>query len=69
MTRLERLARDKHSSIQRKSVNYGQKRFITLAAGDKSDKKLRHFYTDFKVEQKSVLSQGLNVKKITAVIY
>jgi hypothetical protein len=25
------LARDKHSSLLRKSVNYGQKRFITLA--------------------------------------
>ncbi len=27
------LARDKHSSLLRKSVNYGQKRFITLAPG------------------------------------
>jgi hypothetical protein len=31
-TRLKRLARDKHSSLLRKSVNYGQKGFITLAA-------------------------------------
>ncbi len=30
-TRLERLARDKHSSLLQKSVNYGQKSLITLA--------------------------------------
>ncbi len=28
-----RLARDKHSSLLRKSVNYGQKSFITLTPG------------------------------------
>ncbi len=31
MLHLERRARDKHSSLLQKSVNYGQKRFITLA--------------------------------------
>ncbi len=30
-TRLEKHARDKRSSLLRKSVNYGQKSFITLA--------------------------------------
>ncbi len=29
-TRLERLARDKHSSLLQKSINYRQKGFITL---------------------------------------
>jgi hypothetical protein len=29
-TRLERLARDKHSSLLRKSVNYGQKKFYNI---------------------------------------
>jgi hypothetical protein len=28
-TRLERLARDKHSSLLRKSVNYGRKKFYS----------------------------------------
>ncbi len=28
--RLERLARDKHSSLLRKLVNYGQKKFYTI---------------------------------------
>jgi hypothetical protein len=28
---LETLARDKHSSLLRKSLNYGQKKFIILA--------------------------------------
>jgi hypothetical protein len=32
-TRLERLGRDKHYSLLQKSVNYGQKSFITLAPG------------------------------------
>jgi hypothetical protein len=32
-TRLEKLARDEHSSLLRKSVIYGQKSFITLAPG------------------------------------
>ncbi len=32
-TRLERLAMDKHSSLLRKSVNYGQKSFTTLGPG------------------------------------
>jgi hypothetical protein len=32
-TRLERLARDKHSSLLRKSVNYDVKSFIGLGAG------------------------------------
>jgi hypothetical protein len=31
MNRLERVVRDKHSSLVRKSVNYGQKSFMTLA--------------------------------------
>jgi hypothetical protein len=30
-TRLEKLAREKHSSFLQKSVNYGQKSFINLA--------------------------------------
>ncbi len=34
-TRLERLAKDKHSSLLQKSVNYGQKSIITLAPGPK----------------------------------
>jgi hypothetical protein len=29
-TRLERLARDKHPSLLRKSVNYGRKRFYNI---------------------------------------
>ncbi len=29
-TRLERLARDKHSSLLQKSVNYGQKKFNNI---------------------------------------
>jgi hypothetical protein len=32
MTTLSILARDQHSSLLRKSVNYGQKRFLTSAA-------------------------------------
>jgi hypothetical protein len=32
-TKLEKHARDKHSSLLRKFVNYGQKSFITLAPG------------------------------------
>ena len=32
-TKLERLARDKHSSLLQKSVNYGEKSFITLGPG------------------------------------
>jgi hypothetical protein len=32
-TRLERLAKDKHSSFLQIFVNYGQKSFITLAPG------------------------------------
>ncbi len=32
-TRLEKLARDKHSSLIKKSANYGQKSFITLGPG------------------------------------
>ena len=32
-TRLERLARDKRSSLLRKLVNYGPKSFITLGPG------------------------------------
>ncbi len=32
-TRLEKLARDKHSSLLQKIVNYGQKSFITLVPG------------------------------------
>ncbi len=32
-TRLEKLARDKHSSLLRKFVNYGRKRLITLVPG------------------------------------
>jgi hypothetical protein len=32
-TRLERLARDKHSSLLQKLVKYGQKSFIKLAPG------------------------------------
>ena len=35
-TRLEKLAMDKHPSLLQKSVNYGQKSFITLAPGLKS---------------------------------
>jgi hypothetical protein len=31
LTRLEKLGRDKHSSLLQKSINYGQKSFITLA--------------------------------------
>ena len=31
LTRLERLVMDKHSSLLRKLVNYGEKSFITLA--------------------------------------
>ncbi len=30
---MEKLARDKHSSLLRKSLNYGQKSFMTLASG------------------------------------
>jgi hypothetical protein len=30
---LEKLAKDKHSSLLRKFVNYGQKGFITLGPG------------------------------------
>jgi hypothetical protein len=30
---MEKLARDKHSSLLQKSVHYGQKSFITLAPG------------------------------------
>ena len=33
LTETERLARDKHSSLLRKFVNYTQKSFITLAPG------------------------------------
>jgi hypothetical protein len=33
---MEKLARDKHSSILQKSVHYGQKSFITLAPGRSS---------------------------------
>jgi hypothetical protein len=33
--RLERLARDKHSSLLHKFANYGQKSFITLGSGPK----------------------------------
>jgi len=29
----ERLARDKHSSLERKLINYGQKSFITFGPG------------------------------------
>ncbi len=31
---LIRLARDKHSSLLQKFINYGRKKFITLAPGD-----------------------------------
>ncbi len=33
-TRLERLARDKHSSLSRKFVNYGRKKFYRIGPGD-----------------------------------
>jgi hypothetical protein len=33
LNKQERLARDKHSSLLQKSVNYGQNRFITLTLG------------------------------------
>jgi len=33
LNKRERLARDKHSSLLQKSVNYGQNRFITLTLG------------------------------------
>jgi hypothetical protein len=33
LTRLERLARDKHSSLLRKSVNYGRKKFYSTGPG------------------------------------
>jgi hypothetical protein len=32
-TRLAKLARDKHLSLLRKFINYGQKSFVTLAQG------------------------------------
>jgi hypothetical protein len=32
VVRLERLARDKHSSLLRKSVNYGRKKFYSTGA-------------------------------------
>ncbi len=33
LTRLEKLTKDKHSSLLRRSVIYGQKSFITLGPG------------------------------------
>jgi len=35
---MEKLTNDKHSSLLRKSVNYGQKSFITLGPGGKVSK-------------------------------
>ncbi len=46
-TSLERFARDKHSSLLRKSVNYGQKSFITLGPGQ-NVKKICPIFTDFR---------------------
>ncbi len=37
-TRLQKLARDKHSNLLQKSVNYRQKSFITLAPGGQNGK-------------------------------
>jgi hypothetical protein len=39
---LEKLAWDKHSSLQQKLVNYGQKSFVTLAPGSIVVKHLTH---------------------------
>jgi hypothetical protein len=40
MTRLEKLARDKHSSLLQKFINYGEKGFITLGSGGANIMKL-----------------------------
>ncbi len=40
-TRLERLAREKHSSLLQKSVNYGCKSFIAQASGGDLIRKFR----------------------------
>jgi hypothetical protein len=44
-TRLERLARDKHSSLLRKIVNYGRKSFIRFAPDDVQ--KISFIFFDF----------------------
>ncbi len=48
MTRLEKLAKYKHSSLLRKSVNYGQKSFITMDPGVNG---IPFFFVSDKVEK------------------
>ncbi len=45
-TRLERLARDKHSSLLQKFVNYGQKKFYNIGPRADDIKNLRPYFTD-----------------------
>jgi hypothetical protein len=61
-TRLESLARDKHTSLLQKFVNYGQKRFITLGPGSTV---VEHLTTKLKIEG----SNPATGKKIVRCFY
>ncbi len=49
-TSLERLARDKHSSLYRKSINYRKKSFIRLATGVNVIKLFCPYFANFSNE-------------------
>jgi hypothetical protein len=58
------LARDKHSRLLQKSVNYGQKSFITLAPGEEFGLQVRTF-----LYKKRVLSQNKSNLLLPIILY